>query len=178
MNDDEGVASGPVALWQELSRYLTMTVDAEVPSNAQHDTETVVTLVLENTARVHPDWPAIVFDDISIDVMPERSPQSSSRDGAEKPLSFNLRTHGLALQTGESLSQKYPFTKGELADVEFSIRSTISRRAFFHLERSEKIPLTHTRETVLSFLKTYNEIEIHGALESGLLSISLPGKQT
>ena len=157
--------SDAVVLWRSLRDYLTLDVEVDDAESPGANSDVMVRLTVANTAPSGPDWPEIVFEDLSLYI------GGSGSGGSSRQISREF-------SSGQSLTYEHRCTFRELAALKFHVEGNVSRRRFFHIQQTTEVPIIHTKPTILAYIRAFNDLALHNVLDSTQKSISMPSPQT
>ncbi|MSQ33562.1 MAG: hypothetical protein EXR60_03990 [Dehalococcoidia bacterium] len=136
------------------------------PPRASEDARAPVTVrfTVRNTGPSGPDWPEIVFADVNL-VIGDRGGQSVPKGPAE-------------LESGKSFTYEHRCSLQDLPALKVRAEGTVSARRFFRIRRLAAIPTSFTKPAALAYARGFNDLGIHGPLESLRKAVFIPGPKT
>ncbi len=161
---NQGDYADPTALWRKLQGYLQVDVDVRAPTSQDARAPVTVRLTVRNTAPSGVDWPEIVFADVNL-VIGDRGGESVRKGPAE-------------LESGKSFTYEHRCSLQDLNALKVRVEGTVSARRFFRIRRLAPIPTSFTKPAALAYARGFNDLAIHGPLESLRKAVFIPGPKT
>ena len=159
-----GDYADPTALWRKLQGYLKVDVEVRAPAAADPRAPVTVRFTVRNTAPSGPDWPEIVFADVSL-FIGDRGGESNRKGPAE-------------LESGKSFTYEHRCSLQDLPALKVRFEGTVSARRFFRIRRLATIPSSFTKPAALTYVRGFDEMALHGPLESLKKAVFIPGPKT
>lgn len=151
-----------IELWRSLRDQLKVEVQYEV--HEASDPPVSIHFTITNAAHGEiSDSPRILFENVLL------------RVGV--PPDFHLHEVG-SLAPEESASYEHRCRYSDLPEVKYDIEGTVSPEEFFRVRRASSLPNAHPQLTSVAYLQVFNEMMIHGWLDSTIKLFPVPGADT
>ena len=152
-------------LWQYLRDQLRVQVLVEVHEDAQSQTPVVVGFLITNVADPpSQEHPEILFERLVLKV--------------GVPPNWHIQELG-ALSSGQSVTYDHACSYSDLPEIEYSLEGSVSTEAYFSVrQQANKLSSDSVALTVQAYVEVFQEIPIHGWLNSTLKSLPIPNSNT
>lgn len=150
-----------IELWGTLRDQLKVQVRYEVQETS--DPPVSIHFTITNARSESSDSPRILFEKVVL------------RVGV--PPDFHLHEVG-SLAPEESASYEHHCAYSDLPDLEYEIEGSVSPEEFFRVRRASSLPNDPPQLTLVAYLQVFNEMMIHGWLDSTIKLFPVPGADT
>ena len=170
-----------VDLWKGIREYLTVDVHVDAPTSPEPASVVKIKVSIKNTAPAGPDWPEVAFMGVGLEVHPNgnRRARDSLKamvigEGASSPPLKAVGGYdsvlpetkdGSLLESGQTIVYEFECPFRELPALEFRAEGTLSYHRFFRFLNSPRLPASYLRPTVLPFVRDFNKLDVHHALD-------------
>lgn len=150
-----------IELWRSLRDQLKVQVQYEVQEAS--DPPVTIHFTITNALGESPDSPRILFENVVLSV--------------GVPPDFHLYEVG-SLAPEESASYEHRCRYSDLPELKYDIEGTVSPEEFFRVRRASSLPNDPPQLTPVAYLQVFNEMMIHGWLDSTIKSFPMPAADT
>ena len=154
----------PSGLWQTLRSYLV--TDAFVTPTNPSEGQVLVTVRVSNVAPVSGDRPLIRFENVNLEVKPDRPAETRSRrSGSGNALGI--------LEPGQTVERQFTLNAREVAHFEYRTVGQVDTHSFFGVQQNGGLPIEVVQPILNEFSTRFEAIGIKEPLNLALESLAV-----